>query len=167
MRVISYSTMYSNEKKEYTNKLASLLIDYFKERHEEETIANYNKAITMIDTLLLNKYLIYLVIDDDKNVLGFLIMSLSNQFGMTKTFLVVDYMYTVKEYRGTKVTRLLFITVGKCSNDLQLDVLGTTLEGSSNVHNSEIINGEHVGYLFRYRREDFENKYKKLMKGYR
>ena len=69
MRVISYSTMYSNEKKEYTNKLASLLIDYFKERHEEETIANYNKAITMIDTLLFNKYLIYLVIDDDKNVL--------------------------------------------------------------------------------------------------
>ena len=167
MKVVSYSSMYSNEKKEYTNKFAMMLLDYFKERHEEDTIANYNKAITMIDTLLLNKYLIYLVIDDNKNILGFLVMSLNNQFGMTKTFLVVDYMYTLKEYRGTKVTRLLFITVGKCSNDLQLDVLGTTLEGSSNVHNSEIVNGERVGHLFRYRREDFDYKYKKLMKGYR
>lgn len=167
MRVISYSSMYSNERKEYTNSFAMLLLDYFKERHSDINISSLDSSLNMIDMLLSNKYMIYFVVNDNKDILGFVILSIGNQFGMTKPYVVVDYMYIVPEYRKGLVSRLLFITAGKVCTSLGMDAICQSLDGvDNNYNNIKKVGGEQIGVLFKMNMGICKTKYEKYMKGY-
>ena len=167
MKVIIYNSLSIIERKVYSTQLQYLLIDYFKERHTGVK-QNLLLASIMVNQLLELGYLIYLVIDDKDTVLGFTIVSINDQWGMLEEkFIVCDYMYIVPKYRGSRVTRLMFITVGKLAMDYGYDVLGSTMIGSSNIHNTEVVGGEIVANLVLMTRDSFKDKYKKYMKGYK
>ena len=166
MKVIIYNQLSTTDRKKYSLQLQYLLIDYFKERHTSVK-DNPLFASIMINQLIELGYLIYLVINDNDEVLGFTIVSINDQWGMLEEkFIVCDYMYIVPKYRGSRVTRLLFITVGKLAMDYGYDVLGSTMVGSSNIHNTEIVGGEIIANLVLMTRDSFKNKFKKYMKGY-
>lgn len=167
MKVIIYNELSIVDRKQYSTQLQYLLIDYFKERHTKVK-QDPLYASMMIDQLLELGYLIYLVIDDEDKVLGFTIVSINNQWGMLEdSYVVCDYMYIIPKYRGSRVTRLLFITVGKLAMDYGYDVLGSTMIGSSNIHNTELVGGEIIANLVLMTRDSFKDKFKKYMKGYK
>lgn len=167
MKVIIYNELSILDKKKYSLQLQYLIIDYFKERHTNVKQDTLLSSI-MIEQVLNLGYLIYIVIDDKDNVLGFTILSINNQWGMLEdNYIVCDYMYISPKYRGSRVTRLLFITVGKLAMDYGYDVIGSTMIGSSNIHNTELVGGKVISQVVLLTRETFKNKYEKYMKGYK
>lgn len=170
MKVYSYNRLTNNEHMYFRYNIAVCILDYFKERHGDNHCASLDKAITMMDNLENYGYMLYFVVDNTKEdiVVGFVILHIDNQYGMVNEYLVVDYMYVIPSYRNRLATRLLFTTVGKCSLDLQLDVVGCTLLGNNNnVGNVSSVGGKTIGMLQTIARQDFIDKYKKYMKGYK
>lgn len=145
-------------------QLSDLVCDYFRERHNDIRMGGMLEARVMVEKLLqLNNY-IYYVEDDTQNILGFVTMSVNDQFGMVKPHLVIDYMYIKPEFRGSRVTALLFGVCGHVADVMEMDVLGTTLVTSSNIHNAERVKGIETATCYLYRREDFNDTYKKYIK---
>ena len=170
MKVYSYNRLTNNEHMYFRYNIAVCILEYFKERHSDNHCSSLDKAITMTDNLESYGYMLYFVVDNNKEdiVVGFVILHIDNQYGMVNDYLVVDYMYVIPSYRNRLATRLLFTTVGKCSLALQLDVVGCTLlGGNNNVGNVNSVGGKTIGMLQTITRQDFIDKYKKLMKGYK
>lgn len=147
----------------YRKELQYLIIDYYKECHEHDYKGSSDKALAVVDYWEHN-YFLYLVLDDAGVAIGFLVMSFNDQLAMTKPYLVVDYMYVLPKFRGTRATQWLFLTVGKVANELGMDVLGTTLAGSSNNHNSEMMNCDTIATVRMMKRDSFNEIYKKYSK---
>lgn len=143
---------------DYRKQLSCLVIDYYKEVHSDIYNGNLVKAMDVV-SYWEESYFTYIVVDDNDSVAGFLVMSTNNQYDMVKPYLIVDYMYVAEAYRGTRATQWLFLTIGKVADTLQMDVLGTTLAGSSNNHNAELTGGEVVATIRLMKREAFKDKY--------
>ena len=144
--------------------LATLLCDYFKETLKDNYRGSLEEAKNLVDILLsLNNY-IYLVLDDDK-VVGFVTMYVFNQYGMSKEYLVVDHMYVVPDYRGSRTTLWLYTTIAKVMTDLDIDGVGTTYTTSANKHNNTLVSGEVIAEVTKVSLEDIKGKYKKYLKG--
>lgn len=147
----------------YRKELQYLIIDYFKECHPDDYKGSSDKALSVVDYWNSN-YFLYLVLDDSDDVVGFLVMSCNDQLTMVKPYLIVDYMYILPAYRGTSATQWLFVTIGKVANELGMDVIGTTLEGSSNNSNAVLTGGTTVATVRLMTRDSFKDKYIKYSK---
>ena len=164
MQLLSLNLLKDDLKPSKVLQLSSLLYDYFKERHDSILCGDSTIATIMVNKLLeLNNY-IYFVQDDNQNILGFVTMSVNDQFGMVTPHLVIDYMYIKPEFRGSRATALLFGVIGHVADTMEMDVLGTTFITSSNIRNAEIVNGIETATCYLYRREDFKDTYKKYIK---
>lgn len=53
----------------------------------------------------------------------------------------------------------MFVTIGKVANELGMDVIGTTLEGSSNNSNAVLTGGTTVATVRLMTRDSFKDKY--------
>ena len=144
-----------------------LFYDYFIERHGDILVGTKEDTIKAIEELLNYNNFIYYVIDDSNNdILGFVTISTNNQFNMIPSHMVVDYMYVVPSARNSKVTALLFGTIGHVADTLEMDVLGTTMIGSSNINNAKVVKGEEYGKMYHYKRDSFKDIYKKYIRRY-
>jgi len=159
MKVVNYI-----DHRDYKKQLGVLLCDYFKETLKENYRGSLEEAINLIDILLSMNNYIYLVIDEDK-VVGFVTMYVFNQYGMSREYLVVDHMYVVPEYRGTRAILWLYSTVGKVMSDLEIDGVGTTYIDSANRHNNTLVSGEVIAEVTKVSLRDIKGKYKKYLKG--
>lgn len=144
----------------YRKELQYLIIDYYKECHPDDYKGSSDKALSVVDYWNSN-YFLYLVLDDSGDAIGFLTMSCNDQLTMVKPYLVVDYMYILPKFRGTRAAQWLFVTIGKAAYELGMDVIGTTLEGSSNNGNAVLTGGVTLATVRLMKRESFNDKYKK------
>lgn len=142
----------------YRQQLSCLIVDYYKEAHKDIYKGSLDKARDVVSYWELN-YFVYLVLDDNEDAIGFLVMSCNDQLTMVKPCLVVDYMYIVPNHRGSRATQWLFITIGKVANELGMDVIGSTLAGSSNNSNCELVGGETIATVRLMKRDSFKDKY--------
>lgn len=147
----------------YKKQLSCIILDYYREAHKDIYRGSLEKADNVVDAWV-SYYYLYLLISDEDDVIGFLVMSTNNQYNMVDTLLIVDYMYIKPEFRSSKAVQWLFLTIGKVANDLGMDVLGTTLAGSSNNHNAELTGGETIATIRLMKRSNFRDKYIKYSK---
>lgn len=143
--------------------IAFLFYDYFVERHHEHMRGTMDTSYNMVLSMLEHNYYIYFVLKEGEAV-GFIIMSVNDQFGMTTPHLVVDYMYVVPEYRGSDVTVALFTTGAHVALALGYNMVGSTLIGSSNINNTRHTQGEEFSRSYYYDMEKFKPTYEKYMK---
>jgi hypothetical protein len=120
----------------------------------------------MIKTMVDSGHIIYYLEQDDETIIGFVTMSINNQYNMVKPHLVVDYMYIDPKHRGTKATALLFGLIGHVADTMGMDVIGTTFVTSGNIRNASIVGGKEVAVVYSYARDDFNYKYKKYIRRY-
>ena len=167
MQLLSLNLLEDKLKPSVVLQLSGLVYDYFKERHNDVLSAEVSvvNAKVMVEKLLaLNNYIYY--VEDNSSILGFVTMSINDQFGMVSPHLVIDYMYVKPEFRGSRVTALLFGCVGHVADTMEMDVIGTTFIESSNIRNAEVVKGVETATTFLYRREDFRDTYKKYIRRY-
>lgn len=166
MQLLSLNLLKDEEQKLAIVALTPLFYDYFRERHPDILVGSEVMARLMIITMLKNNNYIYYVQGTDGEVLGFVTMSVNDQFGMVSPHLVIDYMYVKPEFRGSRVTALLFGVVGHVADTMEMDCIGTTFVTSSNIRNAEVVKGVETATTYLYRREDFRNKYKTYIRRY-
>lgn len=147
----------------YRKEMMFLIIDYFKERHDDYC-GSSSKAISVLDYWAESRML-YIVVDDKGMAVGFVVMYINDQFRMVEPKLVVDYMYVLPEFRRTRATQWLYVTIGKVAMELGLDCLGTTIIGNaSNESNVELVGGKTIATINLMTRDRFKDKYKKYMR---
>lgn len=147
----------------YRKEMMFLIIDYFKERHDDYC-GSSSKAISVLDYWAESRML-YIVVDDKGMAVGFVVMYINDQFRMVAPKLVVDYMYVLPEFRRTRATQWLYVTIGKVAIELGLDCLGTTIIGNaSNESNVELVGGKTIATINLMTRDSFKDKYKKYMR---
>ena len=166
MQLLSLNLLKGDEQKLAVIAVTPLFYDYFKERHPDILVGSEVMARLMVITMLKNNNYIYYVQDDNQNILGFVTMSVNDQFGMVTPHLVIDYMYIKPEFRGSRVTALLFGVVGHVADTMEMDCIGTTFVTSSNIRNAEVVKGVETATTYLYRREDFREKYKNYIRRY-
>ena len=166
MQLLSLNLLKDDEQASKVLQLSSLLYDYFKERHQDILVGDLTATTIMVNQLLEANNYIYFVQDDNQNILGFVTMSINDQFGMVTPHLVIDYMYIKPEFRGSRVTALLFGVVGHVADTMDMDCIGTTFVTSSNIRNAEVVKGVETATTYLYRREDFREKYKNYIRRY-
>lgn len=166
MQLLSLNLLSKDEQKPAIVAITPLFYDYFKERHSDILVGSEFMARLMVLSLLKNNNYIYYVQDDNSNILGFVTMSVNDQFGMVVPHLVIDYMYVKPEFRKSRVTALLFGVTGHVADKLNMDVIGTTFVTSSNIRNAEVVKGIETATTYLYKREDFRNKYKTYIRRY-
>ena len=166
MKLLSLNLLKDDLKPSAALQLSRLLYDYFEERHPDILVGGVTTASIMVNRLLEANNYIYFVQDDNSNILGFVTMSINDQFGMVTPHLVIDYMYIKPEFRGSRVTALLFGVVGHVADTMEMDVIGTTFVTSSNIRNAEVVKGVETATTYLYRRDDFRDKYKQYIRRY-
>jgi len=152
--------LYENK---YKLELQCLLCDYYKETNGDDYIGSLESASVMIDGLLTRNYFIYLAIDKGK-VIGFTLLYINNQYGMTKSYIVVDHMYVLPSYRSGRAVLWLYTTIGKVMTDFGVDGVGTTLIGSSNKANNTYVSGKVIAEVTVVKLSDIRDTYKRYMK---
>ena len=166
MKLLSLNLLKDDEQKKAIIALTPLFYDYFKERHPDILVGSEVMARLMIITMLKNNNYIYYVQDDNSNILGFVTMSVNDQFGMVIPHLVIDYMYIKPEFRKSSVTALLFGVTGHVADNLKMDVIGTTFVTSSNIRNAEVVEGDEIAVTYLYKLDKFNYRYKKYLRKY-
>ena len=166
MQLLSLNLLKDDAQPYAVLQLSRLLYDYFKERHQDILVGDLTAATIMVNRLLTANNYIYYVQDGKQNILGFVTMSVNDQFGMVTPHLVIDYIYIKPEFRGSRVTALLFGVIGHVADTMEMDVIGTTFVTSSNIRNAEVVKGVETATTYLYRREDFREKYKHYIRRY-
>jgi len=149
----------------YKEQLASLLCIYFKETALLEYTGNIQIANSFIDKYIQNGNYIYLVVDKEDNITGFVFMYINNLYGFSKNYLVIDHMYIKQKFRGGKTTKLLFIMIGKVMKDLELDAVGTIYLNSSNKDNITKFDYKDIATVVTVKKDSIGKQYKKYTKG--
>ena len=167
MQLLSLNLLEDKLKPSVVLQLSKLVYDYFVERHNDVLSGTQVHAKLMVDKLLaLNNYIYYVEDEDDSSILGFVTMSVNDQFGMVSPHLVIDYMYVKPEFRKSRVTALLFGVTGHVADTMEMDVIGTTFIESSNIRNATIVEGIETAVTYLYRRDKFNKRYKKYLRKY-
>ena len=166
MQLLSLNLLKDDTQPYAVLQLSRLLYDYFKERHQDILVGDLTATTIMVNRLLAANNYIYYVQDDNQNILGFVTMSVNDQFGMVTPHLVIDYMYIKPEFRGSRVTALLFGVIGHVADTMEMDCIGTTFVTSSNIRNAEVVKGVETATTYLYRRDDFREKYKHYIRRY-
>ena len=150
--------------KDYFTEFTWLIQDYFKETLKEDYVGTQAVANNFITNCVEKDNYIYLVIDEDNVVVGFVIMYVFNMYGFSKEYLVVDHMYILPEHRGTKATMWLFTTIGKVMDDLELGAMGVVYNDSANKSNSQLIGGKVIAQVTEYKLDKIKKHYKRYLK---
>lgn len=154
MRVVRYNF-------NHRARLSLLLCGYFQEMHPDTYRGDYDKAGNMIDVALGEGRTIYVLEDDNNIAVGFMIVYLNNQFNMTDNYVVCEYMYIDQDYRSSSATLHLFNMLGRISEDYKCDVLGVTMESSSNINNIKRLGGKPIATTYIVDKEDVAKHYKR------
>jgi len=154
-------------KNKYFNKLGLLLCDYFKETLKDNYRGTLEIALSYISTIVDNKYMIYLVVNDEDEVVGFTTLYIHTMNGFMKRQLVIDHMYVIPEYRRTKATMWLYATIGNVMDKLQLPSIGTTFVDSANKGNNRLVGGKVIAEVTTFNIDSVKSKFNKYMKGLR
>lgn len=144
-------------------EVAELFYDYFKERHSDVLHGRLSGCHAMIDCMLDNNQFIYYVVKQGIPV-GFITLSINDQYGMVTSHLVCDYMYVHPKHRGTMVTTALFTTGAHVALSLGYNMIGSTLIGSSNINNTRHTGGEEFSRSYYYDMVKFKPIYERYMK---
>ena len=153
MQVVKYNGIHKT-------RLAILLCNYFMEMHPNSFNGSYSTALDMIDVAIGEGRTIY-VLEDKGIAIGFIIVYLNNQFNMTSNYVVCEYMYIDTDYRSTSATLHLYNMLGRISKDYNCDVLGVTLNSSSNINNIKRLGGTPIATTFIVDKEDVAKHYER------
>lgn len=143
--------------------LSKMYVEYFKEMHEDIFIGTEDNANLLVDNLIKDSKLVYMLYDGNKSV-GFITLFSNNQYGMTKPVLCLEYMYIRKEYRSTNAVLILFALVGDVAIKNDMDCIGTTFNTSANVGNNEILKGQIIAGVTHFKLEDVKTVTNRLIK---
>lgn len=138
--------------------VAYLFQYYFQEVHKDDFIGNLRTIEDMITANLFEENKSLYVLYDGIHPIGFILLYINDQYGNTTPILVNDYMYVKPEYRGGKAVAMLYGMVAAAAEDNEMDVLGTTFTFSSNDNNNNLVGGEVIANVFRFRLDDFKNR---------
>lgn len=152
MKLISY---------EYSHKqlLGKMLTDYFNEM-EGGCVGSVNAAIT---TMLNNNRHIYLLFKGNKAI-GFIVMYVNNQYGLTTPTAVNEYMYLEPEHRTSVASKYLLLQAFDYCSNMDMDLYGTTYLTSHNIHNMEVLGAKPIAEVFKIDLSTMNNKLKQLRK---
>jgi len=148
MKLVTYN--YS-----YKQQLSLLLLDYFNELHGDEVVGDVTTAGNMIKELINSNHSIYLLLDDNQesshnDIIGFIIVYINDQYGMTKPIIVNEYMYIEPNYRSGRAILYLYTMLGIICDDYQCDGVGTTYSISSNINNNKKLGGIPIATTYRF-----------------
>lgn len=150
---------------EHIEDLAPLVDEYFTEVNPQDKVGGIEEAKAMLRNMLKSNVYIYILVDKTE-IIGYVTLYVDNQHGMVEKYLVVDYMYIKPSRRSSKATAMLFATTGHVSLSLGLDIVASTLSGSSNIDNASLIGAEEVATYHRYHRGVFKDRYQRYIDRY-
>lgn len=148
----------------HREELIDLFIKYFKEVHGDDYIGSRVKCNRMLQEMLTQNKTIYYIENTDGRMVGFLVMYINDQYGMTTPTVVNDYMYVLPEFRSGKAVMLLYAMIGIVCEDVGMDCVSSTFVQSANTSNNILVGGEPIMTTNLFRREKFKarlDKYKR------
>ena len=141
---------------EHRNELSYLLYKYMMEMHDE----CMGSASDAIDIMLKYNKHIYVLFRDNE-MIGFLIMYINDQYGLSKPTAVNEYMYVLPSYRNGIATGYMMKQLAYYCNETSTDLIGYTYATSSNIYNAKKIGAEELGTIFKVSLEILKNKLRK------
>ena len=139
----------------------SLLLREYIDEVEGECIGNTSVAI---DEMLESGRHIYLLYTDDDKAIGFTIMFVNDQYGLTKPIAVNEYVYLKPKYRTSIASKYLLLQTFDYCSQLNIDVVGYTYNHSSNIHNLKLLGSDVIGTIFKVSIDLMNKKLNKIRK---
>lgn len=139
----------------------SLLLREYIEEVEGECIGNTSVAI---DLMLESGRHIYLLYNDDNKAIGFTIMFVNDQYGLTKPIAINEYMYLKPKYRTSIASKYLLLQTFDYCSQLNIDMVGYTYNTSSNIHNNKLLGSDVIGTVFKLSTDLMNKKINKIRK---
>jgi hypothetical protein len=145
-------------------RVAKLLDDYFREVHRD----NYhqptpNEMLDILHNMVISGKSLYLLLDKGIPV-GFLIVFINDQYGLTDPVVYVDYMYIDPESRNGKAVLMMYTMVGMICDDTGYEAYGCTFTSSSNIGNNQLVGGEVVAKVTQFPMDKIKSKLEKYKK---
>lgn len=151
------------DKNENKDQLISLFEEYFKEVHGDEYVGNYRLINKMLyDMFIYGKSIYY--VEKDGEVIGFIVVYINDQYGMTVPVIVTEYMYVKPEYRSGRAVMLLYAMIGIVCEDYGYNCVSTTFITSANTKNNILVGAKPLAVVNEFKLDRFKstlNKYKK------
>lgn len=149
----------------------TLLDEYFKEVNKDIYIPDAKKLLDVPMDMLDNGRTIYVLEDDDRTLIGFLVVYMNDQWGMLEQYVECEYMFITETRRSSMAPIHMFTMVGAICEDYQCGAVGCTYNSSANIKNNERVGGIPIATIFSFAYKDIVgtyNKYKKrIMNGKR
>ena len=147
----------------YLDDLLQLVEDYFKELHGEDYVGNQDLIRDFIyNSILNNKSLYTLHKTEEDKVVGWMLIYLNDQGGLTKPVAVMDYIYLRPDVRNGVAIAKMYRMMGDVCIDYNCDGLGTTFNTSSNINNNKIVGGTPLATVTQFKLEDIKPYHDKL-----
>ena len=141
----------------HRSDLSTLLYKYF----DEMEGGCYGSTTDALEDMISSNRHIY-VLYRDKEMIGFIVMYINNQFNLAKPVAVNEYMYLLPNHRSKIATKYMLLQLLDYCNNLQVDLIGVTYNTSSNIANSRFINSEPIATVLRTPLEEITTKLNKL-----
>lgn len=145
-------------------ELIYLFCDYFAEMHGEDFVGNEVVANKMLQDMYLQNKSIYYVQNDDNRIIGFIVVYINDQYGMTTPTIVNDYMYVMPEYRSGKAVMMLYAMIGTICEENNMDCISSTFVQSANTKNNVLVGGEPIMTTNIFRLEKFRDRLNKYQR---
>lgn len=154
--------------KELTDlRVSKLFDDYFREVHKEDYLQPApNQLLRIVREMVMSGKSLYLLLDKDIPI-GFSLIFVNAQYGLTTPVVFVDYMYIEPEKRSGKAVLMLYTMVGMICEDTGYEAYGCTFTSSSNVRNNELAGGEVIAKVTQFPMDKIKStldRYKKRLK---
>jgi len=140
------------------------MVEYFREMHGDDYIGSRLICNRMLQEMSKQNKTIYYVLDNEHRPIGFIVVYVNDQYGMTTPTVVNDYMYVLPEYRSGKAVMLLYTMIGMICEDLELDCVSSTFTTSANTTNNVLVGGEPIMVTNLFKRSKFQNRLNKYKK---
>ena len=98
----------------------------------------------------------------DKEMVGFMVYYVNDQYGMTPPTAVNEYMYIEPNHRSSLVSKAILKHTCHYCNELSMDIYGTTYLTSSNINNIDRLGGTPVATVYKIPLEILQTKLRKI-----
>ena len=126
-----------------------LLVDYFNEVEGGCKVSVDSKEIFESIEMMEKSRHIYIVFNDNREQIGFLVMYINDQFGLAEPVAVTEYVYLKEEYRSGLAIKHLCLTVMNYCVTLNMDLVGVVYNDSSNIGNYKYLGGLPIATIVR------------------
>lgn len=148
-------------------KAIELVDDYFKEVHKEDySQPTLTQLLQIIKDMVISGKSLYLLLEKGTPI-GFIIVFVNNQYGLTTPVVFLDYMYITPKKRSGKAILMLYTMVGMICEDTGYEAYGCTFTSSSNIRNNELAGGEVIAKVTQFPMDKIKktlDRYKKRLK---